>query len=314
MYRYKRLMVALSLGEQDEASIRYAAMVSNLARSEKIIFIHVASSSDISDELKAEYPDLIEPVDEFAKHRMEELIAKYFDGYSDAVLEYTVVEGSPLLEVLRRSKEDEIDLIIMCKRREPQESGSLPPKLARKAPCSVLFIPEETQPAITNILVPTDFSENSVDAMDVAVAFATAAGVSTIHCLNAYSVPIGFYKTGKTYEQFAEIMKGHAEKNYQEFLQTEVCRNETVCEITNLKEINVSPIFKLEKKPATVIEEVIKEHQIDLLIMGARGRKAAAGVLLGSVTEHQIMTSRVPVLAVKKKGANMSLLDALLKL
>ena len=314
MYRYKRLMVALSLGEQDEASIRYAAMVSNLAMSDKITFIHVAGSSDIPEDLRAEYPDLVQPVDEFARHGMEELVSKHFNGYSDAQLDYEVVEGFPLIELLHRAKQEEIDLIIMGKRREPTESGTLPQKLARKAPCSVLFVPESAKSAVTNILVPIDFSENSVDAMDVAVAFATAAGVPEIHCLHAYNVPIGFYKTGKTYEEFAEIMKGHAEKNYQEFLRTDICRNETVCELRNLKEVTVSPIFKLEKKPATAIEEVIKENQIDLLIVGARGRKAAAGVLLGSVTEHQIKRSSIPVLAVKRKGAGMSLLDALLKL
>jgi hypothetical protein len=37
-------------------------------------------------------------------------------------------------------------------------------------------------------------------------------------------------------------------------------------------------------------------------------------VLLGSVTEHLINTTTVPFMAVKKKGAGMGLLDALLKL
>jgi nucleotide-binding universal stress UspA family protein len=314
MYRYKRLMVALSLGEQDEASIRYAAMVSNLGMSDKITFIHVAGSSDIPEDLRAEYPELVQPGDKFAKHEMEKLVSKYFNGYSGAKLGYEVGEGFPLMELLSRAKQEEIDLIIMGKRREPRESGTLPQKLVRKAPCSVLFIPEGAKSALTNILVPTDFSENSIDAMDVAVAFATAGGVPQIYCLNSYNVPLGFYKTGKTYEEFAEIMKNHADKNYQKFLSTEICREETVCELRNLKEVKVSPIFKLEKKPALAIEEVIKENQIDLLIMGARGRKAAAGVLLGSVTEHQIIKSSIPVLAVKKKGADMSLLDALLKL
>ncbi|NNL41227.1 MAG: universal stress protein [Desulfobacterales bacterium] len=314
MYRYKRLMVPLSLGEQDEASIRYAAMISKLAGSDKIMFIHVAGGSDIPEDLQAEYPELVQPGDQSAKHGMEKLVSQYFNGYSGAQLEYEVVEGYPLIELLQRAKQDEIDLILMGKRREPRDGGTLPQKLVRKAPCSVLIIPEGAKSTLTSILVPTDFSENSVDAMDVGVAFAAAGGVSQIFCLHTYSVPAGFYKTGKSYEEFAEIMKGHAEKNYQKFLRIEICREETVCELRNLKEVTVSPIFKLEKKPAKAIEQMIKENQIDLLIMGARGRKAAAGVLLGSVTEHQIMRSSIPVLAVKRKGAGMSLLDALLKL
>jgi nucleotide-binding universal stress UspA family protein len=307
-------MVPLSLSEQDEASIRYAAMISHLAMSEKMTFIHVAGSSDIPEDLLSEYPELDQPGDQSAKQGMEKLVSQYFDGYSGAKLEYDVVEGFPLIELLKGAKQEETDLIIMGKRLEPRDSGTLPQKLVRKAPCSVLLIPEGAKPALTNILVPTDFSENSVDAMDVAVAFAAAGGVPQISCLHTYSVPAGFHKTGKTYEEFAEIMKGHAEKNYQNFLSIEICREETVCELRNLKEVTVRPIFKLDKKPAKAIEQMIKENQIDLLIMGARGRKAAAGVLLGSVTEHQIMRSSIPVLAVKKKGAGMSLLDALLKL
>jgi hypothetical protein len=36
--------------------------------------------------------------------------------------------------------------------------------------------------------------------------------------------------------------------------------------------------------------------------------------MLGSVTEHLIRTTTIPLLAVKRKGTGMSLLEALLKL
>jgi nucleotide-binding universal stress UspA family protein len=137
----------------------------------------------------------------------------------------------------------------------------------------------------------------------MAVAFASASGMRELHCLHVYAVPAGYYKTGKSYEQFAEIMRGHAEKNYGEFIKK-----------VDLKGITATPIFKLEKKEYKGIEEVIEEHDIDLIILGARGRKAGVGVLLGSVTEHLIRTTTIPLLAVKKKGTGMSLLEALLKL
>ncbi|MFY9941798.1 MAG: hypothetical protein WAK57_06455 [Desulfobacterales bacterium] len=46
-----------------------------------------------------------------------------------------------------------------------------------------------------------------------------ASGIKEIYCLHVYSVPIGFYKTGKSYEEFAEIMKGHAQRDYMEFIK-----------------------------------------------------------------------------------------------
>jgi nucleotide-binding universal stress UspA family protein len=303
MYRYKRLLVCVSFADQDGSSIRYAALISRLAKSEKIAFVHVLSKADIPEDLREQYPDLFPPIDKYSQREMESLVKKYFDGYPGAQLEYEVVEGSPLIELLRRAKQEEIDLIVMRKRRKPTASGTLFEKLARKAPCSLLFIPEGTAPRFTNILVPTDFSENSMDAMEVSVAFASSSGTPEIHCLHVYDVPVAYYKTGKSYEEFAEIMKGYAEKNYREFIKK-----------VDLKGITATPIFKLEKKEYKGIDEVVEEHDIDLLIVGARGRKAGAGVLLGSVTEHLIQTTTIPLLAVKRKGTGMSLLDALLKL
>ncbi|MFB0532214.1 MAG: universal stress protein [Desulfatiglandales bacterium] len=304
MYRYKRILVGISFTHQDGASIRYAALISRMARSQKIIFLHVASTLDVPEDLRTEYPGLFQPVDEYARHEMEALVKKYFEGYPDTQIEYDVVEGSPLIEFLRRAKEQEIDLIVMRKRRRPTAGGTLFEKLARKAPCSVLFVPEGSKAWFTNILVPVDFSENSLDAMDAAVAIASASvGIQEIYCLHVYSVPIGYSRTGKSYRQFAQIMKGHAEKNYQEFIRK-----------IDLKGLSVTPIFKLEKKAYKGIEGVIKDLQKCLLVIGARGRKAGAGVLLGSVTEYLIRTTTTPLLAVKKKGTGMGLLDALLKL
>jgi nucleotide-binding universal stress UspA family protein len=58
----------------------------------------------------------------------------------------------------------------------------------------------------------------------------------------------------------------------------------------------------------------VKEREKCIVIIGARGRRAGAGILLGSVAEYLIKTTTVPLLAVKKKGTGLSILDALLKL
>jgi len=74
MYRYNRLLVGVSFVNQDGASIRYAGLISRLAKSEKITFLHVTSTVDIPEELSTEYPDLFKPVDEYARQEMEALV------------------------------------------------------------------------------------------------------------------------------------------------------------------------------------------------------------------------------------------------
>jgi nucleotide-binding universal stress UspA family protein len=304
MYRFKRLLVAISLKQQDGTSIRYAAMISRLAESEKITFLHVASTPELEEDVCTLYPELQQSCDGSTTKEIESLVKQYYDGHPDTQLECEAVEGSPLVELLRRAKKEDVDLIIMRKRAGEKVSGNLSTKLTRKAPCSVLFVPEGAKSWYTNILVPVDFSENAKLAVEVAAAFARANDIEKIECLHIYSVPGGYYKTGKSYEEFAEIMKGHAEKHYQEFIDS-----------VDLNGIEAVPKFRLEKKDYRGIwEEVLEERDVHLLVMGARGRKAGAGVLLGSVTEQLIKTTKVPLLAVKEKGTGMGLLDALLRL
>ncbi len=302
MCRYKRILAGVSLGKQDGASIRYTGMISRMAESEKIIFLHVASTVDVAEELREEYPDLLKTDNEPAKKETEDIVNRFFEGHPRTTLEYRVVEGAPLIEFLRIAKEEEIDLIVLRK-RGTTDGGGLFEKLARKAPCSVLFVPEGTKAWFRDIVVPVDFSENSGDAVETAVNFALSSEKKQIYCLHIYTVPIGYYKTGKTYEEFAEIMKGHAEKNFRNFING-----------IDLKGVSAVPLFKLEKKEYAGIEKAIEEYPRCLLLLGARGRKAGAGVLLGSVTEQLIKSTSVPLIAVKKKGTGLGILDALLKL
>jgi len=98
MYQYNHLLVGVSFVNQDGASIRYAGLISRLAKSEKLTFLHVVSTSDIPDDLRTEYPDLFQPVEEYARKEMEDLVDKYFDGNPETQIDYQVVEGSPLID------------------------------------------------------------------------------------------------------------------------------------------------------------------------------------------------------------------------
>ena len=303
MHRYKHLLVVLNLDDQDRTTINYAAMVSRMAQSEKVCFLYVANDLDIPEFLREEYPDLLPPVNEFARAQMKELVAKYFDGHPGSQKIYEVVEGLPLTEVLRLTRRKQIDLVLAGQSIDQQVNVMLPVKIARKAPCSVLIVPEAVGSQIKNILVPVDFSEISADAVDVATALASDLEVPGISLLHVYRVPIGYYKTGKTYETFGEIMKKHAQKRYQEFIDN-----------CDLRGVTATPLFRLGHDPSKTINKVVYDQGIDLVVIGARGRTNDAAALLGGVTERIIRSSRIPLMVVKKEGSGLRLLDALLEL
>ncbi len=155
MYRYKRLMVGLNLSDQDEATIRYAAMISRIARAARIHFVHIVPRLKIPMSIRLRYPNLFRPV----MNQMEKVIRQHWDGRKDVALAYDVIEGTPLTELTYWSSIHAIDLILVGNRQEQRKSGVLPEKLALDAPCSVLIVPEGTKPKLTKTLVMTACSK-----------------------------------------------------------------------------------------------------------------------------------------------------------
>lgn len=302
MYRYKNLLAALNLTNMDKPVIQYAGMISHMAKTERIYHLHVRRNLSIPKEVIKEYPHLMDPIDETTLQKMHDTVEEHLEGHSQSKKIYHVLEGSPLEEMLNQITRKDIDMLLVGRKTDTTGTRRLPVKLARKAPCSVFVVPEGAELSISKILVPVDFSEHSANAMEVAVAFASSRRISNIQCLHVYQLPLGYYKTGKTEKEFADIIKKHAKEKLRKFIGG-----------IDLKGVAVTPRFILHKNPAKAIFGVIEKEQIDMIIIGARGRNAGAGVLLGSVTEDLILSSTVPLIAVKKKGSGITFLEALFK-
>ncbi|MEA3471146.1 MAG: universal stress protein, partial [Thermodesulfobacteriota bacterium] len=299
----------------DETKIRYASLVSRLASSEEITFIHVRSVLDV----EADSSDKSHGVPSQLSHKlieeqMRELVAKYCVYCPISVkIEYEIFDESQLIdiEILRRIKEKDIDLIVVGKiSGEFTAEETIPVKVTRKAPCSALYIPRGSwpgglKPSDTRILVPVEFSEEcSVDAMQLAIDFATRYKIADISCVHAFDVPLGYYKRGKSYEEFSEIMRKNAEKRLEEFKKG-----------FDFKDISLSSfLMRLEGKHYEAILEVAKKKDINLIVIGERRKKVAAQLLLYSVTEQLVRTTTVPLLSVIKRGKGMSFFEALLRI
>ena len=302
MDEYARLLVGLTLSDRDRTTIQYASLVSKLASSKTVHFVHVRRECEIPQAVRDAYPKLLVPEEAREEDRVARMVQRYFDGPPGAEVTCDVVEGSPATEILKLLRQEEIDLVVAGKTSGHQNSGLLPEKLARKAPCSVLVVPEGTQPEMTNVLAAVDFSENSVHAMEAAIAFARSVPLRRVRCLHAYWLPHVMHPAADgSNKGFQAFLKECAEKRYQEFVHT-----------LDHDGVAVVPELLMEKHAAKAVTGAVYEHDVNLVVVGARGRTAAAAVLLGSVTERLLATINVPLLAVKKKGTGLTVLEALL--
>jgi nucleotide-binding universal stress UspA family protein len=278
--------------------VRYAGLVSRMAQSERVWFVHVYRTQSLVEDL---YSNLVSmSAASRLQEDLEAFVEAHFDGPEETEVHCMVIQGTPLLELLRLSRAKEADIVLVGKDRS---SGTMAEKMARKAPCSVLIVPPGTTPEIDQILVPLDFSDHAEGAIDVALAFGKAAGGARLRCLHAYDVPTGYYKAGKSHEEFAALVRDRAEAQYCQFLQG-----------LHLRDGVATPVFLQDRNVPRAIRRAVDRYGSDLVVMGTRGRTDSAAVLMGSVTEKIIRTTQVPVVAVKKKGATLSFLNALLDL
>lgn len=303
MLPYKRLMVGLSMKDEDPNTLEYAAMFHRLSQSEKVYFIHVPPSLDLPEEVKKEFPELWEPADESIAHTMQMMVDEHYRVEKSSEVACEVAEGSPIDELLHKIHYKDVDLVIIGEHLGRDHTHNLSAKLARKGPCSLLVVPENSHARIERILVGIDFSEHSIDALQTAISIAEAAGLEQVLCVHSYQVPIGYEKTGKSHDEFADIMCKNAKTSFEQFSKK-----------ISTQGVSLVPIFRLDHSPEHAISEEAADKNADLVVLGSRGRSPGASILLGSVTEAVLKKIKAPVLAVKQKGKTLNLLGALLQL
>ena len=306
MKRYDGILVCIDQSERDSHMLAYVEAIARLAESKEIHLLHVSEdkTSD-SDEPSQQPPG----AGEITEEEMHALATEHFKppGTHECLCE--VVKGTPLLEVLRFAADKDIDLIVIGRHygeaAEAEGEAILARRITRKATCSVLVLPEEHhQVKADMILVPVRDSECSANALDVACSIAAATNAA-VTAFNVYQVHTGYSRVGTTLEEHQTLLETAAQRE---------------CDLL-LKRVNAGSVDvqcrcapDLRGKPVPVILEALGDVSADLVVIGARGRTGAAGVLLGTITEQLIRESPVPVLAVKKKGECLGIVRALLAL
>ena len=301
--RFEVGMVGLDLTEMDQYLINYVKLLMKTMPLKRIIFVHIAKELEMPKELTEKYPDLLAPLDENIADGIGKKIAPLFED-SDVDHDVIVREGEPFEQFLRLSKIKNVDLIVLGRKRTLKGSGLLSSSIVRKSPASILFVTERNWQTISNVMVPIDFSKHSILSLNLALKMKALSGVN-IHTAHMYTVPVGFYKTGKSYEEFADIMKFHVTSDYQDFLIKNELPKDFPCEY----------ILTDHESKAEVINKYAHEAGMDLILIGSRGRTATSALLIGSIVKKLLQLNLdIPMLVVKHKGENIGFFEAIMKL
>ena len=214
----------------------------------------------------------------------------------------SVTTGIPSEAVLAAAKTDDMDLIVVgTKGKTGLEHvllGSTAERIIRMAPCPVLAVPAEMQegeggsgdpnrPAVLErILVPIDFSDCSLDAVEYAVLVAQRgkASIKLLHVLEPVSYGLDFTLLHVTKRE--QMRKAITER------LSSLVSALTSAEVT-------SEFLIRGGLPADSILDAALTQPADLIVMGTHGRRGLSHAFFGSVVESVLRKARCPVLTVR---------------
>lgn len=301
---FSKAMIGLDLSEMDDIIIKKMAVFIKFLGIEKCYFIHVAKNLEIPKDILDKYPDLIAPTDESIEAIIKNKLQEY-NFPADIETEICVEEGNhPLDTFLRWAKIKDVDLIFLGRKETMEGSGVLADGVAKKAPCSVLLIQEKRPVKFPKkILIPTDFSDHNHIIYEFGEWISEALNAELVP-MHLYEVPNGYSKTGKSYEEFKEIMKENAQADFKKFVAKH-----------NHTDLDCEMVLNDGKNPGALIMDFALQIEADMILLGSRGRTKSAAILLGSTAEKLIHVNKfLPMLIFKKKGETMGFFDALFKI
>jgi nucleotide-binding universal stress UspA family protein len=296
MQRFKNILINLSLREEEVSVLEWSGAVATMGESDRITVLHTWDTVDIPAELKDRYPWLLEPGQEESLKRMTLLVEEHLKAPPITQIERLIKQGSALGEVLTIAETGEVDLVV-CGRSETDLR--LSERLARKAPCSVLSVPPSAPSKFHRVLVPIDFSSFSKQALEIAMAFAYAAGAD-LTLMHAFTVPRGEAKAITTRPEIVT-----------EFAEIHDARLKRLVASLDTRGVKISTQVVESSSTPAAVSRVVEAGGHDLVVIGCRGRHAIYATLLGSTAEAILHGCPVPVVAVKSKTAGRDILAAL---
>lgn len=303
--KFQRMLVALDLSQMDVYLLKYASMAAKIFDIDTVYFVHVATSLELPEEIQQKYSDVFGPVDEAIEHEIQKEVDEHFVLPPNCESKVVVSTGKITDEILKLAKVKVIDIAILGRKAELSGTGLNSKKIAKSISSSVIFVTENPPMEWERVMISIDYSDHSKMAFEIGVAIQKKCG-SKLLSNHVYKVPTGYYKSGKTYEEFADIMLENTKKECERFFKK-----------LDLEGVDYEHTYALDDDPhpADKIYRTGSEKDVDLIMIGSKGRSGPASVLIGSVAEKLVEEGNdIPIMIVKMGKENMSFLDALFRL
>jgi universal stress protein E len=303
MRRFKNILFATQAGV-NEKSVLARAM--DLARSNQATL----TVFDVVEDIQTNFtdPEIVQQMNPYQdrlhkeRYRQLDLLVNAVTAkYPDVPISIKVRAGRAFIEIIRAVQNEKHDLVM--KVREENKGarqfvfGSTDFKLMRKCPCPVWIIKPTYRKRFTRILAAVDpdpINPESPDRliMDIATSLAETEK-SELYVVHAWQLKYESMLRGSLIpkQELNELIKG-----------MQLANRHQLNVLLNHYSTHKKTALLIKGSPGEIIPNIVREKDIDLIVMGTVGRTGIAGLIIGNTAEKILNTVDCSVLTVKPEG------------
>jgi len=286
-----KILLPTDFSESAERALHQAVALAQMTKAELHIFHAVLLHAEDPQHLQTVLKGYTEHIDEQARETLERTSGEIGKRGLNVSIS-TARSVSPFEAIMEAVGRIRPELIVMGTHGRTGVGrlllGSVTEKVLRHAPTHVLTVQKDS-PVVGDslepkrILVAIDFTDFSRRALEVATSLLSEKDSLTLVHVVASPIHPSFYAGGITdlFEVDPEL-PSRIKNSLEEWLGD-----------------RPGEIIVTEGSAADEILAAAKKTQAELIVIGRRGLSAAEHILMGSVSERIVRTSKVPVLTVK---------------
>ena len=290
MIEIKSILCPTDLSAESSEALRYALALASAYKA-KLILLYCRKPGSIVDWATSST----------AARRFQQLLFTHLDANELKALEWqaAIAEADNVSEaIIKEASKREADLIVMRSRRRPHAAallGSTAETVSQNAPCPVLVThPSEREWVgfssgdidLHRVLVAIDFSADAGLALNYGLSMAqgTSAELHLLHVVTQGE------------EEDPEVAWSH--EGLQSLYKTAAHRLQQMIPKKALRQFHTVTAVRWGK-PSDEILSYAKDHEIDLICLGASGAGLSIGTLLGSTVDRVLRRAPCPTLVAR---------------
>ena len=306
MRQFRNILVAVDLVNVESSdpvklrrpsrqALSRAIWLASHAHAKLTIFAVVGMPPFIQDLLRDQLPDAPEEMTGITAEILQRLVAYAKSEGVDAQAQHAV--GIPWEEICRQVQLNEHDLVIVGTRDLGFGGriffGSTATKLLRRCPCPVWVARPDPAWKHQEILVPTDLSGASLEALRLAADIhgLVDSRVHVLHVVEGHAGPPDWY--GRVSPSMRQDYLAQRRAQAKNGVHEQLARVAGANHQTGVQ------VHVVEGSADEEILKAVDELKIDLVVMGTAARTGLDRMILGNTAERLISHLRCSLIAVK---------------